>query len=95
MESMIEKIYNGSLQPDAYINPQDPEYRKLTKETSDLMEECQKRFSENDFRFIEGTIDLYGKSYSVHSTASFVHGFKNGALMMIEVLNESRKHREG
>ncbi|MUG47376.1 DUF6809 family protein [Paenibacillus woosongensis] len=75
MDSIIEKIYNGSLQPDAYINPQDPEYRKLTKQTSDLMEECQKRFSENDFRFIEGIIDLYGKTYSMHSTASFVHGF--------------------
>ncbi|AZK47327.1 hypothetical protein EIM92_15110 [Paenibacillus lentus] len=84
---MIEKIYNGSLQPDVYINPQDPEYRKLTKETSNLMEECQKRFSEKDFKFIEGIIDLYGKSYSMHSTASFIYGFKIGALMMIEVLN--------
>lgn len=87
MESMIEKIYNGSLQPDEYINPQDPEYHKLTKETSDLMEECQKRFSENDFSFIEEIIDLYGKTYSMHSTASFIHGFKIGALMMIEVLS--------
>ncbi|WP_019639710.1 DUF6809 family protein [Paenibacillus fonticola] len=87
MDIIIEKIYNGSLQPDAYINPQDPEYRKLAKETSDLMKECQKRFSENDFRFIEGIIDLYGKSYCMHSTASFVHGFKIGALMMIEVLD--------
>jgi hypothetical protein len=40
---------------------------------------------------VEELLDLYGASNSMHNQASFMHGFKMGALMMIEVYSSKEE----
>lgn len=35
---------------------------------------------------LEDLLDLYGRSHSMECEATFLHGFKMGALLMLEVI---------
>ncbi|MNJ42219.1 hypothetical protein D3C77_371770 [compost metagenome] len=52
-----------------------------------MMKMWRQKLSEEDYKLLEAMLDLQGESNSMHSSATFVHGFKLGAAMMIEVLN--------
>lgn len=88
MNSILDELYYGELNPEELIVPQDPEYRPLNRKIAELLDDCKKRFSEDDFKSIEYIMDLMGESNSMNSNASFNHGFRIGALMMIEVFRE-------
>lgn len=89
MQSILEDLFEGKLHPDDYIVSKNPQYRPINRKMSAAVERCKDKFSETDFQLLEEVLDLYGRSHSMHSAASFVHGFKMGALMMIEVFTSS------
>lgn len=91
MKSILADLYEGKLHPDETIMPTDPEYRRNNREISNTIEACKKKFSESGFKLLEEVLDLYGTSHSMLNSASFIEGFKVGALMMIEVFSRKEE----
>ncbi|MDR9857720.1 hypothetical protein RJP21_29445, partial [Paenibacillus sp. VCA1] len=85
MKSILEEIYYGNLRPEEQIVPTDPKYRSINRKLTELIEEAKQRFSESDFAALEEILDLNGESNSILASASFVQGFRMGALVMVEV----------
>lgn len=85
MKNIIEELYYGNLHPEERIVPTDPEYRPLNRKVSKLIEEAKERLLENDFATLEQILDLTSDSSSMVTSASFVEGFRMGALVMVEV----------
>ncbi|AZS13974.1 hypothetical protein EI981_05585 [Paenibacillus lutimineralis] len=94
MKNIIEELYYGNLHPEEGIVPTDPEYRPLNRKVSKLIEEAKERFSENDFATLEQVLDLTSDSRSMVTSASFVEGFRMGALVMVEVFCGGRVVKE-
>lgn len=95
MKNILDELYYGNLHPEECIIPTDPEYRPLNKKISKLMEEARERLSEKDFATLEQILDLTSDSSSMVTSASFVEGFRIGALVMVEVFcREGKMVRE-
>lgn len=86
MKTILKELYGGRIYPSELIIPKDPEYHPLNQKISDTISLWQKKLSEEDYEHLEELLDLHSQSNSMHSTSSFVHGFKLGASIMIEVL---------
>ena len=86
MKTILEKLYEGNIYPDEFIIPKDPEYRPLNQKISDTIETLKKKLSEDDYNQLENLLDLRSQSSSMDAAASFMYGFKLGAVIMIEVL---------
>ncbi len=65
----------------------DPQYRPLNQKIASEMKAWQSKLSEADYERLEALMDLRCQSGAMEISASFVHGFKLGALIMIEVMN--------
>ena len=91
MNSILSDLYEGKLHPDETIMLTDPEYLQNNRAISNTIEACKKKFSESDFKLLEEVLDLYGTSRAMLNSASFVEGFKVGALVMIEVIKGREK----
>lgn len=87
MKSFLEELYYGKLYPSEQIVSDDPKYRALNRQTSEMMQMWKQKLTENDFIQLEAMLDLQGESNSIHNMETFVQGFKLGASMMMEVLN--------
>lgn len=85
MKNVVEELYYGNLNPEEQIVPTDPEYRAMNRKITELIEKAKERFSESDFAALEEILDLNGESNSILASASFVQGFRMGALVMVEV----------
>jgi hypothetical protein len=58
---------------------------------SELMMQWREKLSTADFQAFEELIELKNDMNSLQSQESFVHGFKLGSLMMIEVYTNTEK----
>lgn len=87
MKNFLEELYYGKLCPSEQIVSDDPKYRALNRQISEMMQMWRRKLSEEDFRQLEAMLDLQGESNALHNMATFVQGFKLGASMMIEVFD--------
>ena len=87
MESILTALYHGQLQPDETIVPSHPEYRPLGRQIGALTEKWRNSLGEETFRELEEYFDLCDSVDSMHVEAAFIHGFKLGANMIIEVMS--------
>jgi predicted esterase len=85
MKTILEELYDGQIFPDELIVPKNPEYRQLNREISAMKETWHKKLSETDYQSLESFLQLYCRSNALESAASFVYGFKLGAMIMLEV----------
>lgn len=86
MKTILEELYDGNIYPDELIVPKDPEYPPLREKMSGVLEMWKKKLSEEDYSQFESLLDLRSEMSSMEASASFVYGFKLGALIMLEVL---------
>ncbi len=86
MKSILEELYDGNIYPDELIISKDPEYHSINKEISATMEIWKNKLSKDDFERLEALSDLCCKSSSMDSAASFMYGFRLGAMIIIEVV---------
>ncbi|WP_375105218.1 DUF6809 family protein [Paenibacillus sp. RS8] len=86
MKSIIEALYHGQLRPDERIVPSHPEYRALSRKVAEQSQEWQARLGQETFRELDAFFDLTEKVDSIYIEAVFIHGFKLGANMMIEIM---------
>lgn len=91
MKSVLEELYKGSIYPVEQIVPRGVQYSKLSKEISECMKMWKQRLPKGEFQELEELLDLKNDLNSLQSQESFVHGFKLGSLMMIEVYTNTEK----
>lgn len=91
MKSILEALYRGQLHPDEAIVPTHPQYRLLSRQVAEQTEQWRTRLGEEAFRELEKYLDLCDSVDSMQAEAAFLHGFKLGANLMIEVMS---KHEE-
>ena len=87
MKSILEELFYGQIFPFERIVPRDPEYRPLNRKKSDIKQTLQARLPAEDYKALEGLLDLDCDSSVMEAYASFEYGFKLGALIMLEVLD--------
>ncbi|MGM1048898.1 MAG: DUF6809 family protein [Bacillota bacterium] len=85
MQSFLESLYYGQLNPIENVVSDDPQYRQLSRQISESMYAWKKRLSDDDFHEFEDLLDLYRQVQGLEMAASFADGFKLGATMIIEV----------
>ena len=85
MKSILEELYNGSVYPAEQVCPADPEYHPLNKEIVEEIDYFISKMSEEDRQRFDKLDELFNRSSYMYATASFVHGFRLAALMMIDV----------
>ena len=88
MESILEALYRGQLHPEEIIVPTHPEYRSLSRQLGAMTEKWRKELSDEMFHELEKYSDLCVSVNSLHGEAAFVHGFRLGANMIIEVMSK-------
>lgn len=91
MKMILEDMYYGNWRPSEQINSTDPESQKVNQKISDLMEMLKSKLPAVEFESIEVMFDLLSESTSLHSAAAFIHGYRTGALTMIEVFSEDKE----
>ncbi|KJD44974.1 DUF6809 family protein [Paenibacillus terrae] len=84
---ILEDMYYGNWHPSEQIKSTDPESQQVNQKISEHMEMLKNKFSEVDFEQMEVIFDLLNESTSLHSAAAFIHGYRTGAMTMIEVFS--------
>ncbi|WP_025683110.1 DUF6809 family protein [Paenibacillus maysiensis] len=88
---ILEDMYYGNWRPSEQIKSTEPESQKVNQKISDLMEILKNKLPEVDFEQIEVMFDLLSESTSLHSAAAFIHGYRTGALTMIEIFSGEKE----
>ncbi|MDT3427364.1 hypothetical protein J2Z22_002927 [Paenibacillus forsythiae] len=86
MRSLLEELYHGNLCPDAKAISSDPDYRQISRKTSEAMEAWKNRHSEQELEELEALLDLYAQTHGMELASSFTYGFRLGAGIMVEIL---------
>ncbi|MNO25520.1 hypothetical protein D3C76_153600 [compost metagenome] len=87
MKTILEALYRGQINPDEVIVPSQPEYRSLSRQVSEQTLQWRERLGEEAFRELEEYFDLCDSASSMHVEAAFLHGFRLGANLLIEVMS--------
>ncbi|MBP1907736.1 hypothetical protein J2Z32_004417 [Paenibacillus turicensis] len=87
MKSILEQLYIGKITPEEDIIPEDPQYRMISGQVSNMMEMWKKKLSPEDFELLEQMLDLKVELHAMQNKACFVQGYKLGAKMTAEALS--------
>ena len=88
MKSIMQAIYNGTINPSEFILSEDPEYRSANQKIGEIKTYLKDRLSEEDSKRFTELDDLFNQVISMDSESSFCYGFKLGTLLIIEVFTE-------
>ncbi len=91
MKTILEELYEGNIIPYERIVSVDPEYLPLNKRISEALDAWREKLSKGDFDLLQALFELRGESIAMENSASFVYGFKLGAVIMLEVLGDRGK----
>ena len=82
---MLKELYHGDIIPsDRKADPNDKslqEWRKLSKE-------IEKSLTQEQIKTYHRLSDMQGESAAKDNEALYIQGFKDGALLMMEILGE-------
>ncbi|GBF78496.1 hypothetical protein PA598K_07147 [Paenibacillus sp. 598K] len=87
MKTLLSALYHGELHPDESIIPTHPDYRSLSRQAAAYAKLLRERLGEEVFRELEPYFDLCESRDSMQVEAAFLHEFKLGANILIEVMN--------
>jgi hypothetical protein len=88
MKSILQAIYNGTINPSELILSEDPEYRSANQKIGEIKTYLKEKLSEEDCKRLSELDDLFNQVISMDSETSFCYGFKLGTLLMIEVFSK-------
>lgn len=86
MKSILEELYRGELYPSDKIVSHHPEFRALSRQRGEQREQWREKLGDEMFQELERYFDLCATVDSLEFEAAFIHGFRLGANMMIEVV---------
>lgn len=88
MKTILEALYNGCIYPAEQIVPTSQEYCWVNRQISGAMEMWKNRLSVDKYEEMEALLELCWRAGGMETEAAFIHGFKLGARMMADVLDE-------
>lgn len=91
MKSILQGLYDGEIFPDELIVPKGNPYRSVNNTIGTEKEYIKSKLSEEAYKRFEELDDLYRQSSSIEAEASFIYGFRLGAMLMIEVFAGEEK----
>lgn len=86
MRTILNALYKDRILPAEQIIPEDPGYQFSKRKISGEMEMWKGKLSKDDFGRLEILVNLHRRVGSMEACAAYVHGFRLGAMMMMEVL---------
>jgi hypothetical protein len=88
MDELLKKLYQGELRPSEKRNAHSPALAQAMLEVcrmeDGLMEDLEGEYKEK----LQALIDAYGEMEAMEAEESFVDGFRLGARLTMEVLEE-------
>lgn len=84
--ALLEQIYYGNFLPSEHIQSQDPKYHPSIDEAEEENRHMRKLLNRDDMTHLEHLLDLNLDISCMESCASFVCGFRYGALLMLVIL---------
>lgn len=87
MKSILEELYEGNICPDELNISKHPEYRPLNQRISDVLDMWKNKLFKDDYYQLEKLLDLHSEASGMEASEAFMHGFKLGALIIMEVLS--------
>lgn len=88
MKSILKALYRGQLCPHEAIVPSHPEHQMLVQQIVNETEQWKSKLSEEKFHELEELLDLCDRSAGMYIEEAFLHGFKLGANMLVEIMGE-------
>ena len=85
-KSLLEQLYCGEFFPCENIRPTDPEYLPSRREAAKEDQWLRKRLGEEDLKHYERLYELSMDENYMNDCASFIYGFRYGALLMLEIM---------
>jgi len=82
---MLKELYHGDITPsDRKAEPDD----KLLQEWRKISAEFEKTMTQEQINIYHKLSDMQGESAARDNEALYIQGFKDGALLMLEILGE-------
>ena len=85
---VINELWYGNIEPQDRKNPRDKEYKQLLKKICDYEEQFRGIFSPEQQKDFENYENATISVTAISEEAAFVYGFRLGARMMLEVLED-------
>ena len=82
---MIEEFYHGNIVRSDHT-PANPEYHALMQKWLSLSDAFEKMLTRDQLAIFNELTDLQGKSGEIASTELYAAGFRDGAQLMLEIM---------
>lgn len=82
----IKDFYYGRFRPSTERFIKNSEYAELLKTVSAMMDEFDKKLSEQDKTDISNIYELQSKLTGISSEENYASGFRDGARLMMDIL---------
>lgn len=89
MESIIDQLYSGEINPAAMIEVTDPKAKEVSNKLAGELEYLKKHLPAEAHSHLDNLEGLYLNRCSMDTYAGFQSGFKLATLLMAEVITGS------
>lgn len=86
--SVLEDLYNGKIRPLEDIFPENAEFRYLEREIGSERKYFEEKLSDGDKERFEKMNEMIFKCELMSDYASFLYGFRLGAMLVFEIFAE-------
>lgn len=89
MKSVLEELFYGNIDPSEIFYPKSKEYKEVSRKYCDDVEEFYKKldpFLKESFNIVNGE---FGDVLNYENLEIFLGGFRLGARIMLEVMDDS------
>lgn len=91
MESFLRNLYYGNINPEETMSINTPKYRELSNNILQQLEDIKNGIGEQEYIKIIKLTEISTEANALETANAFVHGFKYGATMMMEILKNEKE----
>ena len=89
MNKILEDLYEGRVYPSEQYKPITKYYKHLRKEQQKHYDDFKSKLDDTLAKEFENILDEKCNAISIELSEMFIYGFKIGAKMMMEILQEN------
>ncbi len=91
MSKILQDLYEGRIYPSEQYNPTTEYYKKIRKEHQKHYNDFKSKLDSTLAEEFENILDEKCSTISIELSEMFAYGFKIGAKMMMEILQEDKE----
>ena len=89
MDNILEDLYEGRIYPSEQYSPTSEHYKKTREEYQKHYDDFKSKLDDTLAKEFENILDEKCSTISIELSEMFTYGFKIGAKMMMEILQET------